>query len=134
MREVVSLILFLIILLFNFLFILPNPQYMGTVLGIFYDPVVILVGVILGFVYFTNFEKNKRNQETLIQFIIFVIIGYLFCHFFQNIFNIPHYKNYGYDIYMMRLNVLFIISTPLIFFRFLILNIFKKNNESNNIK
>lgn len=133
MRELVSLILFIFILLFNFLFILPNPQYLGTVLGIFYDPVVILVGVILSFLYFTNFEKNKRNQETTIQLVIFTFIGFLFCHFFMNIFNTPHYKNYGYDIYMMRLNVLFIISAPFLFIRFFVVNIFKKKEEKSNI-
>lgn len=131
MKEFLSISFVILIFFFNYIFVLPNPFYYGTVKGIFTDPSVILVGIILSFVYFMNFEPKKRNQETVIQLLIFSIVGFLFCQFFQNIFNIPHYKNYGYDIYMMRLNVLFIISAPFLFIRFFVVNIFKQNKVQN---
>ena len=40
MKEVLSLILVLLILVFNFIFVIPNPVYSGTVRGIFHDPIL----------------------------------------------------------------------------------------------
>jgi len=138
MKDYVSILILGLIVLVN-VAIMSDPNNTGIIVGTFKDPIVIIVGLILSCIYFTNLSWSNlggKNIETISQFTTYLVLGFLFCQFFQNMFNIPHYSNfnnYGYLRYMLRLDVLLIISVPFLLLRFII-NLFKSKSEGKSIE